>query len=216
MPNNATALKPVHASAAHRGHVVYRLPAPRVALPRTPDERVIHEARLADSGIDLRVGWDGSEADPGRFEVLTEAGTWAACPHTDASDAINDLMHTTADIGNKPFLVRVQRDAGDGGSGFAVKVLPVVGLGDLSDRPSDSVAVRGRDYAYAEGVEPARIDWIASVEDQGVQSATVTLTPGRDYELWVRLSAPGAGTGWRVLDPIVRSGSAGGGQIPPT
>ncbi|ACY13821.1 hypothetical protein Hoch_1261 [Haliangium ochraceum DSM 14365] len=197
-----------------REHRVFYLPMPSGKSSDAPDERAIHEARYTENGIDVRVDWDGSDDDPGRFEVLNASGVWVECPHTAPSDARNDVMHTTKDVSGRPFLVRFQRGPAGPAVRFEVKLLPVVGLGDLSGQSSEYVAVRGQDYEYEGEIEPALVSWTPSSEVDGAHGVTVMLVAGKDYEVWVKLSHPTDPNRSRILDPLVRGGNAGGGQEP--
>jgi hypothetical protein len=203
-----------HAHGTGRAHAVHYLPVPRRPTPDMRPERVVHEARYVDGGIHLRVGWDGTATDPGCFQVQSSSGLWLACPHTAPDCDRNDVVHATGEVGSKLFLARFQRGPTHPGCAFDVKAILIVGLVDLSGQSSDFVAVRGRDYKYADGAEPENIDWNGSSLEGEVQRLTVVLETGRDYELWVRLYHPGEPGRWLILDPIVRTGNAGGGQDP--
>jgi hypothetical protein len=213
LPANQTSTT-TYAHGTGRAHAVHYLPVPRRSAPDMRPERLVHEGRYVDGGIDLRVGWDGSATDPGSFEVQNGSGLWLACPNTAPDCDRNDVVYATGVEGSKPFLARFQRGPTYPGCAFDVKAIPIVAFVDLSGQSSDFVAVRGRDYKYADGADPEAIDWEGSSLEGDVQRVPVVLATGRYYELWVRLHHPAEPDRWLILDPIVRTGNAGGGQDP--
>ena len=206
---DATDSDRARARAEQPHSVCYLQPAP--ANSGLSDDKALGCARYDSGGVDVQVRWDGSDGDPGACEFMAASGSWSPLPNIDPSDDNNDVFYTPGSSAGAPFLVRFQRGPEHSDVRFDVKAIPIVGLGDLRDQPSDYVAVRGRDYHYPDGTGPDDIAWTSATASQGPLTAVIALQSKRDYELWIRLRHPTIVDRWRIIDPIVRTGDAGGG-----
>lgn len=206
---------PVDMAHSRQGsRAVYTIPV-RELVSRAHQENHLRgrghiQGMLVDQAIGVRVDWDGSAASTGQFEVQVAPDAWHACKLIDPGNH-NDVVSPATEVAGQIFRARFQRGPCYPSHAFSVKAIPITWTQALpACLDPGYVAVRGEDYVYAGDASPELAPWMHSELADGIQTLTLELAIGQDYEVWVRLQDPQNATRWRVQDPIVRTGGGGG------
>ena len=177
-------------------------------------------AALTADGIDIRIDWDGTGEQLGRFEVRSPYGTWEQCQNLAPLMDANDLIYPTEHVAGESLSVRFHRGPSHPGLPFKVRALPIRwlegrGPGPSSALPATYEAVRYVDYTYdipdttdIEGL------WQESSSSDNVQCFVLDLAKGQDYEVWVTLQSPLDPDVWLPHDPIISPDSGNPGNNP--
>ena len=162
-------------------------------------------------GAMFQCDWDGCD-NLGTFAVIGLTG-WEQVGQLDTDGPKVQLVSDYHEVTQ----VHVQRGPANPGVRFAVKLVPIVWLIELT-MPEDHgvMVVRGHHYKYKDGHTPETANWEHSSKDSdGTHVATWQgLVNGEDYEIWTKLWNPNNPDGsddFKVQDPVLRTGA----NIPP-
>jgi hypothetical protein len=197
--------------SSRTGRHIYKLPVSRRQRAADDESRDHILAYVTEQIVDLRVDWDGDPSSLGHFEVRVGDQTWQACELIDPSDTGIDVISPSQNMTGTTFRARFQRGPTYGSYSFHVKAVPIVWTpAPTAPLPRSYVAERGKDYAYAGGVDPESLPWHYSESSGGVHKVTLELSMTTHYEMWVRLQDPKGLNEWRIQDPILTPVSGGG------
>ena len=190
--------------------MIFQLPIRQLFGSFDPSDNPRHLADW-DDGIDLRVDWDGDQADAGTFDVLCQ-GRWQALVEVSASPKNEQIASRSLPVTS----VRVQRGPRNKRIRFAAKLVPIDWARTLTMPQEHHLQVhRGTDYHYRQGHSPDDIAWEESQQTGGVHCLTLqNLIIGQDYEMWVRLWHPHDPDRWQDQDPVIRSGETNPPDVP--
>ena len=169
------------------------------------------EGLLSDSGIDIRVDWDGDGANPGRFEVLVGEEQWQPCPNIEIGE-MNDLISPHKIPPDNHLTLRVCRGPDHPELPFQLRLVPITWLimrEPSTTAPPSYTARRGADYQYQDGRSPDDFEWLWSQNEGGMHRVNASLVKGLAYEMHVRLQDPADPERWLQQDPVVRTDHGG-------
>lgn len=196
--------------------MIYQLPLSLLLAEAVPTKEHVR-AELTQSGIDMRIDWDGVSPQHARFEVQLGLDEWHQVPNPQTTPK-NDVVSPEQPIREHQLLVRLERGPDYSQVPFQVRALPItwrhddVQLNSLLADNAEYIARRDVDYAYAEGCLGRDEPWIDATMIDGIQQVTIPLMVGTDYELWVNMQSPTNSKVWLEQDPIIRTHGSGGGS----
>lgn len=201
--------------------MIYELPLSQIFADDIPSREHLR-AEVVQRGIDMRVDWSGESERHARFEVQLSLDNWHQVPNPQPTRE-NDVVSPLQSVAGGTLQVRFERGPQHPGVPFLVRALPVEWaheqgkLDAMLAASPEFIARRGTDYTYAKRSRGQGGPWIDATLEDGVYRATLELTIGTDYELWVRMQSPRHPDVWLEQDPIIRTigGTTGGGNEDP-
>lgn len=174
----------------------------------------IREAQSESRTIRVRVDWDGDNGNLGVFEVWNLDGFWEPCGNLAPTSSANDLILASPRLYTEPFTVHIERGPAHTACPFEAWAYALAWLEEpMTEAPLPATysVIRGEHYVYTDPEPVVRTLSSAAGDAHSVQ---LTLDPGRDYELWIKLRHPERDDAWCIHDPVVRSGDRGGSPTP--
>jgi hypothetical protein len=213
-PTHAPTHAPTDDEREHREHRLYRVPVAallrrRRALIQT-NQKALHIAATRGGAIEMRLDWNG-DASPGQLEIDVAVADWRPCDNIEP-DIDNDIIALDARPAGAPFVLRVHRGPLHPAAPFQVKAIPIAWDPALPLAfPPDFTAIRGTHYYYA----PDEPLLATSQPIDGIHQLELILQLGIDYEVSASVRHPTDPNQWRLIDPVVRTDTNGGGQEQP-